>query len=359
MAKTGIQWTDWTWNPIAGCFTASPGCKNCYAVRAAWKMSHHGNAKVSGKYEGTAELGANGEPVWTGLVRLAESALTEPLTRRKPSRIFVNSMSDPFYDGFSDEQIARIWAVMALAHWHDFQVLTKRAARMRDWLRDPKTPDLVAAEIARLDPTAKLPAWPLPNVWVGVSIEDQPRADERLPLLLDCPAAVRFVSAEPLLGKVDLVWALKRSSLGSSDLAAAGLHWVISGGESGPRARLMHPDWPRLLRDQCAGAGVAYFFKQRGEWSWDFDANDSRRASAVMLDGKVVAVGAPGSQTVVKVGPEEAGDILDGKRWQQFPKVAIPLSARKPPKRKRAGKKALPSVRRGRFGPDEDAAGLV
>lgn len=338
---TGIQWTDWTWNPIAGCFTASPGCANCYAARSAWRMSHHGNDKISGKGEGTAKLAANGEPVWTGLVRLAEHTLTEPLKARKPMRIFANSMSDLFFSALSDEQIARIWAVMALAYWHDFQVLTKRAERMRDWLRNPGTPALVTAEMVRLDPTATLPAWPLPNIWVGVSIESQSWADQRLPVLLDCPAAIRFLSAEPLLGQVDLELALRRSGA-SSNLGAAGLHWVISGGESGKRARPMHPDWLRLLRDQCAGAGIAYFVKQRGEWSWNFEANDSREARAIMPDGTAVPVGTLGSQTIVKVGTVEAGDVLDEVRWQDFPRVPVPLSARKARKQERGGSEVVP-----------------
>jgi protein gp37 len=338
--KTGIEWTDTTWNPIAGCFVASPGCKNCYAVEAAWRMMRHPNEKVASKYAGTVELNANGVKCWTGEVRLVERTLLEPTKERTPMRIFVNSMSDAFYEKLSDEQIAKIWAGMALAPWHDFQVLTKRAERMRDWLRDPRTPDLVAAEIARLEPGAVLSAWPVSNVWVGVSIEDQVRANERLPSLLDCPAAVRFVSAEPLIRPVSLMVALEQhGGKNASDLASAGLHWVIVGGESGQDSRPMHPDWARSLRDECVGAGIKFFFKQVGEWSWERHSGDDYLCDGIMSDGGRVSVGTPGSQTVVKVGTDKAGKLLDGREWQEFPAVPVPLSARNPPTRN--GKKRV------------------
>ncbi len=334
--KTGIEWTDTTWNPVAGCFVASPGCKNCYAVEMAWRMTHHPNKKVSGKYAGTVELNANGVACWTGEVRLVERTLLEPSKERKPMRIFVNSMSDAFYEKLSDEQIAKIWAGMALAPWHDFQVLTKRAERMRDWLRDPRTPGLVAAEIDRLEPGAMLPAWPFSNVWVGVSIEDQVRADERLPLLLDCPATVRFVSAEPLIRPVSLKLALEQHGMkNASDLASAGLHWVIVGGESGQDSRPMHPDWARALRDECAGAGIKFFFKQIGAWSWDAQSGEGYLREGIMPDGGRVPVGTPGSRAVMKVGADKAGKLLDGRVWQEFPPVAVPLSERRAPVRKR------------------------
>jgi protein gp37 len=335
-AKTGIEWTDKTWNPIAGCFPASPGCANCYAVELAWRWSHHPNEKVSSKYAGTVELDAKEKPVWTGKVRLVERTLLDPSKWRTPMRVFVNSMSDAFYEELSDEQIAKIWAGMALASWHDFQVLTKRAERMHGWLRDPRTPELVAAELDRLEPGTALPAWPVPNVWVGVSIEDQVRAEERLPLLLECPAAIRFVSAEPLVKPVNLTRALRQSSNGSAvDLASAGLHWVIVGGESGPFARPMHPAWARALRDECVGAGIRFFFKQVGEWSWEGHPEDGRLVEGLMPDGRRVRVGTPGSQSVLQVGTANAGKLLDGRKWQEFPPVPVPLSERKPPARKR------------------------
>lgn len=288
-----IEWTDATWNPIVGCSVKSPGCANCYAMPMAARIERMGTAP---HYAGTTTASKAG-PVYNGHVaRAPESILTKPLHWRKPRKIFVNSMGDLFHENVPDDWIARVFAVMALAPQHTFQVLTKRADRMRDY-----------AELAHRCgehwlaglPDAPAATWPLPNVWLGVSAEDQRRADERIPHLLATPAAVRFVSLEPLLGPVDLrkiepdgdsevdalnapLWQDEienwRGSTddweeeflewyGLSAMPAPGpmyrpLDWVIVGGESGPGARPMHPDWARSLRDQCVTAGVAFFMKQ-------------------------------------------------------------------------------------------------
>jgi len=260
--RAGIEWTDATWNPLRGCSRVSEGCRNCYAERIAARFSGPGQP-----YEGLAERTAKG-PRWTGKVALIESALYHPLRWRKPRRIFVNSMSDLFHQDVPDEWIDRVFAVMALAPQHTFQVLTKRPERMGAWFAtglDTREED-VATAMRRIDINSGFfTDWPLPNVWLGTSVEDQPTADARIPHLLAAPAAVRFVSAEPLLGPVDLtVYMFGAHQTEETDWIARRLDWLIVGGESGPGARPMHPDWARSLRDQCAAASVPFFFKQWG-----------------------------------------------------------------------------------------------
>lgn len=267
-----IEWTDATWNPITGCAVVSPGCSNCYAMRlAGTRLAHHPSRAGL-----TRDTKAG--PVWTGEVRFNEEWLTQPLRWKRPRQIFVCAHGDLFAEGVPDAWIDRVFAVMALAPQHTFQVLTKRSARMREYMADPHTPgriyDLVCdlAVIEAVDvvlvapgfeagaPTGRrvlLGLWPVPSVWVGVSAEDQRRADERIPDLLATPAAVRWVSAEPLLGPLDL-WLY----LDPQHQFRRRLDWIVAGGESGPGARPMLIEWARSLRDQCNGAGVAFFMKQ-------------------------------------------------------------------------------------------------
>ena len=235
--STNIEWTDETWNPIVGCSKVSPGCDNCYAVGTV----HRGLAE---QHRGLT-VRAEGATDWTGEVRVVESMMDRPLRWKKPRRIFVNSLSDLFHPDVSDETIARIFAVMALAPQHTFQVLTKRPQRMADMLSTMLFWKVVASHCAD-DQTASL-SWPyrtaianhqgLPNVWLGVSIESD-RYAFRADHLRRTPAAVRWISAEPLLGP-----------LPSLDLT--GIDWLVVGGESGPKARPMHPQWVRDLRDEC------------------------------------------------------------------------------------------------------------
>lgn len=235
--STNIEWTDETWNPIVGCSKVSPGCDNCYAVGTV----HRGLAE---QHRGLT-VRAEGATDWTGEVRVVESMMDRPLRWTKPRRIFVNSLSDLFHPDVSDETIARIFAVMALAPQHTFQVLTKRPQRMADMLSTRLFWKVVASHCAD-DQTASL-SWPyrtaianhqgLPNVWLGVSIESD-RYAFRADHLRRTPAAVRWISAEPLLGP-----------LPSLDLT--GIDWLVVGGESGPKARPMHPQWVRDLRDEC------------------------------------------------------------------------------------------------------------
>jgi protein gp37 len=216
--KSKIEWTDATWNPVRGCDKISPGCKNCYAATFAERFR-----------------GVPGHPYEQGFdLRFVPEKLAEPFRWPKPKMVFVNSMSDLFHKDVPDAYVARVAEVMRVANWHTYQVLTKRSGRLADMLRT----DLrhLAAE---------------PHVWWGVSVEDRKHGLPRIDHLRAAPAAVRFLSVEPLL-----------EDLGTIDLS--GISWVIVGGESGPRARPMHGDWVRSIRDQCDAAGVAFFFKQWG-----------------------------------------------------------------------------------------------
>ena len=270
--RSKIDWTDATWNPLRGCSRVSAGCAHCYAEALAARFSDLGQW---GHGIATRDGG------WTGAVHLAEDRLTLPLRWKHLRRIFVTSISDPFHPSVSDEMLDRIFAVMTLARRHTFQILTKRPARMRayldaddTWLRVARaTVAMAVGDLRWSNPAGTDGWWPLPNLWVGVSVENQGAADERIPRLLATPATKRFLSCEPLLGTMDLERPKPGPDLDQGGGASIcqpwliqGLDWVIAGGESGPNARPMHPDWARSLRDQCDGAGVPFFFKQWGEY---------------------------------------------------------------------------------------------
>ena len=338
-ARHKIAWTGKTWNPLVGCSVKSPGCRVCYAMKLAHRLG-----KMTGtagkKYGGLTREAPSGDVVWTGVVRLSEEDLQAPRSWLEPTLIFVCSMSDLFHENAPARAIARIFAVMALATWHTYQVLTKRVERMRDWLNDPATPGLVQAEMDLIEPGAKLPGWPLGHVWCGTSVEDQPRADERIPVLLKAKAAVRFLSIEPLLKPVSLFRAVGIKG-------ASRLDWVIVGGESGSKALPMHPDWARNLRDECLAAEVPFFFKQIGQWTW-IQPERRRRAIGLLSDGRRVAPGTPGSVTMWNVGKKAAGNELDGKVCEQMPKGWTPPKPKRTAKkrRKRTGKKPPAGKRR-------------
>jgi protein gp37 len=296
-AHTAIQWTDTTWNPTRGCSRVSPGCENCYAERVA----AHPRMSLPGKaYHGLALLGPHG-PRWTRKVAFVPDALLEPLSWKKPRRVFVNSMSDLFHESLTNEQIAAVFAVMAASRRHTFQVLTKRAGRMFEWHEwAKKTVGTDAGghasflwqfvEDRRVHALAHRQPLPSPNVWLGVSVEDDARACDRIPLLLATPAAVRFVSYEPALGPIAwrdtwLYGAFDHCPDETDDPAideCAGcpaipgdgdhcgavrgphIDWIIVGGESGPGARPFDTAWAHRTVDACARAGVACFVKQMG-----------------------------------------------------------------------------------------------
>lgn len=278
----GIAWCTETWNPLRGCSRVSDGCRNCYAEAMAGRFSGVGQP-----YEGTITKDSHGQSKWNGTIKLVREHLQDPLRWKRPRIVFVNSMSDLFHESVPDEFIDQVFAVMALAKQHTFQVLTKRPERMLNYLRSSAVRDqwvragdtfadtmepLHYANLSHIGKQGNLVSvfsqWPLPNVWLGVTVENQEAADERIPLLLQTPAAVRWLSMEPLLGAVDLalLGTLPRSQHANYTQTHDLLHWVVAGGESGSNARPMHPDWARSLRDQCAEAGVSFLFKQWGEW---------------------------------------------------------------------------------------------
>lgn len=309
MGKTSIEWTDASWNPIVGCTEISPGCANCYAARlAATRLKNHSDYKAlavihEGRYVSKDRPNVNCSH-WEGEVRFLCERLEEPLHWKKPRKIFVCDMGDLFHESVDAVDIARIFLVMQKACWHTFQVLTKRADRMHHFFTRLSTGGAIGVPIG---PKLEL-NWPLPNVWVGVSVENQHFADDRIPILLDTPAAVRFISAEPLLGAVEL----KASWLPARG-AASGIDWVICGGESGPNARPMHPDWARSLRDQCVVAGVPFFFKQWGEWAPCANFPEAPLSASSLEKNH--------EHPMIKVGKKKAGRLLDGREWNEFPQV--------------------------------------
>lgn len=384
--KTKIEWTDKTWNPIVGCSLVSPGYTNCYAMKFAGNRLD-GNPKAA-HYAGTT-MKTKAGPVWTGKVAMApDHILTAPLRWRKPAMTFVNSMGDLFHEDVPDAWIDRVFAIMALTPQHTYQVLTKRAERMKAYMAGSWKNRIVALLIEEYHGPGS--PWNvnvhqaeydlgdygyLRNVWLGVSTEDQARADERIPHLLETPAAVRFISAEPLLGPIDLnvawhgedaldaecwgecAWCdkgfppLHNCQKGNEDWerGKSGLDWVIAGGESGPSARPMHADWVRSLRDQCAAAGVPFFFKQWGDWVPQLGSIEifemgerSRYRWAVWRTGRCDGSLRPlpdawefrdkpmwyehddmdETQTLIRVGKKAAGHLLDGVAHRAFPEVA-------------------------------------
>jgi len=224
--QSTIEWTDLTWNPVAGCTVASAGCTNCYAMRMAARLEAIGTPKYKGL---TRKSG--GRAVWTGKVRCDEKSLEAPLKWKKPRKVFVNSMSDLFHPEVPDEFILRVWNVMRQTPRHQYQILTKRPDRMAQ---------LLSSEGFEI----------LPNVWLGTSVENS-EVLERIDFLRKTPAAVRFISFEPLIGPI-------------VDVDLTDIHWAIVGGESGPRARAMDEEWVEEILDRCLDFGTAFFFKQWG-----------------------------------------------------------------------------------------------
>ena len=386
--RSAIEWTDATWNPIRArnlatgkvgwhCEHASEGCRNCYAETFNEKRLGTGLPFKPG-HRGDVEI------------FLDEKTLLAPLRWRRPRRIFVGSMTDLFGAFVPDEMIDKIFAVMALCPQHTFQVLTKRPARMRKYLTTAHRPgqfrtilddgtaiDTPGAHVrthsAMCDLLPKAPAqalndacawqdrkhpggdgllraWPLPNVWLGTSCEDQATADARVPELLATPAAIRFVSAEPLLGPIDFRrWLLGEEDHGVDISREVGarvgacvgwtppLDWIIAGGESGPRARPMHPAWARSIRDQCAAAEVAFHFKQHGEWLFEDQICDGQHPGERFFtaDGKPVDDKPPfgsatgklwhwwdeGAFASIRLGKARAGRLLDGVEHNGIPEV--------------------------------------
>jgi protein gp37 len=317
MADTKIEWADKVWNTVTGCTKVSQGCKNCYA-NAVHDKRHKAflqGKKVPQQYAVPFET-----------ILLHEDRLEAPLHWRKPQRIFVDSMSDLFHPDVPDKFIGRVWSRMLECPKHTFMILTKRPQRMVD---------VISRLVAECERKGLRQA---SNIWLGVSAEDQQTADERIPYLLQTPAAVRFVSCEPLLGPVDLLHHLAPvmhvnaekdlSNDTANALVQMGRHvykylegalldWVIAGGESGPGARPMHPQWAKSIKDQCQAAGVPFFFKQWGEWVprgmaqlLGFDAKVSKNTAFDAIPYPVI---------MSRIGKKAAGRLLDGREWSEFP----------------------------------------
>ena len=293
--RTEISWTDATWNAIRGCRRVSKGCQNCYAERMASRFCDEGQP-----YEGIARRTDNG-PRWTGTLAFIEDRLDQPIRWKRSRMIFVNSMSDLFWEEVPDEIIKLHFQIMREAFHHTYQILTKRPHRMKQFISQ-----MVMDTVDGFDP---FPC-DYEHVWLGTSVESEEFVD-RIAHLQDTPAAVRFLSVEPLIGPLDLRGRLD------------GIHWVIVGGESGPGARPMHPDWARNIRDTCADAGVAFHFKQWGGWteaSWDSNNPGPVSANERYLN----LAGGHGfhGERVIKVrraSKSKAGRILDGKVWSEMP----------------------------------------
>lgn len=291
MSTTTIEWTDEVWNPTTGCDRVSPGCDNCYALKMAKRLKGMGSAKY--QTDGDSRTSGPGFGI-----AMHPDTLAAPFAWRTPRKVFVNSMSDLFHAGVTNEFIARVFAVMAATPQHTYQVLTKRPARMRSLLNSEPFQSFTAVHLMLGSdiPLKERPelTWPLPNVWLGTSVEDQKRADLRIPALRDTQAAKRFLSCEPLLGPVNLraAWVPRKPGPYTlTDMAGmlrwsddVGVDWVIVGGESGAGYRPMDLDWARSLRDQCTDAGVPFLFKQIG--------------------GRT---------------PKAGGRELDGRTWDEYP----------------------------------------
>lgn len=305
--QTGITWTNATWGPVTGCTKVSAACKHCYAERD-WARLVHLPTYAGRKFTDVA---------------CHPERLDQPLRWKRARMIFVNSMSDLFHEDIPDEFIDRVFAVMALAGQHTFQVLTKRPERMLAYLaRLGKSARLLDAAARTMGYTLEfqgqnLVSWPIPNIWLGVSVEDQVTANERIPLLLQASAAVRFVSAEPLLEPLSLQQACEKYRYQLHGVECCGmarnLGWVIVGGESGPKARLMHPDWARNLRDECQRADVPFFFKQTGLWQ----ALEPGEAGKKAYREKKTVFQWNTSFVKTKGG---GSDLLDGRQWLEWPR---------------------------------------
>lgn len=299
MADTKISWTEAVWNPVTGCDRVSPGCDHCYALTMARRLK----AMRSPKYQ------RDGDPRTSGPgfgVTVHHGVVAQPLSWRRSRHVFVNSMSDLFHAEVPTPWLADIFAVMAATPQHTYQVLTKRHGRMKTLLNDPVFAEAVLDRALGKGMPRDDWTWPLPNLWLGVSAEDQPRADLRIPILLETPAAVRWVSIEPMLGEVDLsAWINTEGALvcgcGAAPPGSPGygggcspscmwpwpsdLDWVVIGGESGPGARPMDLDAAARLVAQCQQAGVPVFVKQLGS-AWAKDTYACGRSVAGLGDTK-------------------------------------------------------------------------
>lgn len=328
MAKTKIEWVvnpdgtkGETWNPVSGCSHASDGCRFCYTEAMTRRFD-------------------KGWKPWTAQnadhnVKLHPDRLKQPLHWRKPRKIFVCSMGDLFHGWVPTEFIAVVFSIIATAKIHTFQILTKRPERMEALLKSSTFKDSIGGQVAHYLPE-RAPKhwyhdphkfqWPLPNAWLGTTVENDKHTD-RIESLFRTPAAKRFVSIEPMLGPIDLtrvhsvngIWSVLSNTGDDWQRSGAKLDWVIVGGESGPKARPMNPDWVRSIRDQCQAAGVPFFFKQWGEWLHESQFTNDEQLNKGLSSKRVDDSG--GHFQFVRVGKKAAGRELDGRTWEEMPNV--------------------------------------
>lgn len=286
-------WWDRNWPVLEGCSHVSPACDNCFAAEYAHRFENslpylNGLTTPEGK--------------WTGRVTMRQDQLGLPVKITKPTVWFVAERSDLFHPSVPDEYLDRVFAVMAMAPQHTFMVLTKRPERMRHYLSGLQ---------------GRTSLWPLPNLWLGVTAENQEQADKRIPNLLQTPAAHRFISIEPMLGPIDFRFHLGLAK--NHDDLRGELHWVICGGESGRNARPAHTDWVRSLRDQCAAAAVPFFFKQWGEWIQEQQADFSSSPFSALASRNAMYHVWDGGARSYRLGKKNTGRLLDGKEHLEFP----------------------------------------
>lgn len=305
---TKIPWTEETHNPFVGCSKVSEGCQNCSALPFAVRHAHNPKFPLDARiaYQSVIEK-KNGKWNWNGKTALIESRLHDPFKWKNPRMIFLCFMGDLFHPSNSFEDIARVFEIVKQTPHHTYQVLTKRAERMAEYFE-------VVQDVSN-------------NVWIGVSAENQEQADKRIPILLQIPAKVRFVSIEPMLGKIDLekIAFKKFQNWLNNNETQYTLDWVICGGESGHKARPLHPDWVRSLRDQCQAANVPFFFKQWGEYMIFDDLPNGFRGKLLRGESKWPIKNYTTDDDIVwtfhKIGKKNAGSMLDGNEYKAFPKI--------------------------------------
>lgn len=320
MSTSNIEWTNDTPNPVVGCTKCSAGCEDCYAIRMAWRLMHSPHKKIAEKYAGTVQRTAAGNLNWTGRINIDHMAMARVLREKNPKMYFVNSMGDLFHPNVSFRDIDIVFAAMAIAQQHIFQILTKHPDRMLQWLDHVEFDRDTSARVKSLrweywgDERMLSAQFPLQHVWMGASVENQKEADNRLPHLKSVAdhGWLTWVSNEPALGQVN--WA-----------GWEFIKWMVTGGESGPKARPMHPDWARQARDFCAANNIPFFFKQWGGWcEWVQGVNKNTKSVEMNISGYFLNddqdFDTSEDVQLYKVGKHLSGRWLDGQLHDEYPK---------------------------------------